>query len=128
MRRSLLRRLFFGETVTEKRERFAKDLDGQRPTPEQLRQLGLMARDALCEIRSRNREPEVVFALADAFHNLPLVMHDPRFSWSWLLVFLTTLERDFPDIGRRYVEVFDRIVGFKAEPAAAPDRPAPGAS
>jgi hypothetical protein len=121
VRRSLFRRLFFGETVSEKRERFAKSLDGQRPTPEQLRQLGLMAHDALCEIRARKREPEVVFALADAFHNLPCVMLDPRFSWSWLLVFLSALERDFPDVGCRYVEAFDRIVGFNAEPGAAPD-------
>jgi hypothetical protein len=99
--------------VNEKRERFAKSLDGQRPTPEQLQQLGLMAHAALCEIRARAREPEVVFALADAFHNLPLAMIDPRFSWSWLLVFLSALERDFPEVGRRYVEDFDRIVGFK---------------
>lgn len=116
MRRSLLRRLLFGETVNEKRERFAKSLDCQRPTPEQLRQLGLMAHDALCEIRVRNHEPEMVFALADAFHNLPSVMLAPQFSWSWLLVFLSTLERDFPDVGRRYMEAFDRIVGFGPEP------------
>jgi hypothetical protein len=100
--------------VNEKRERFARSLDGQLPTPEQLQQLGRMATSAMCEIRGRAHEPEVVFALADAFHNLPTVMVSPRFSWSWLLIFLSALARDFPDVGRRYVEDFDRIVGFKA--------------
>jgi hypothetical protein len=118
---SLFRRILWGATVQERRERFAKSLDGRLPTPEQHRQLGRMAADAFMEIRARNREPELVFALADAFHCLPAVMHEAGFSWSWLLIFLAALERDFPEVGRRYMAAFDRVVGFDAEPGAAAD-------
>jgi hypothetical protein len=118
---SLIRWLLFGATVQERRERFAKSIDGKLPTPEQLRLLGQMAADAFVEIRARNREPELVFSLADAFHCLPTVMHEPGFSWSWLLIFLAALERDYPEVGRRYIAAFDRVVGFEAEPSDAVD-------
>jgi hypothetical protein len=111
----------FGASVQERRRQHARALDGRPPTPEQLRQLGRMVTDALTEIRARNREPEVVFALADAFHNLPWVIHHPQFSWSRLLIFLEALERDFPEIGHKYMVAFDQVVGFRAEPGAAPD-------
>ena len=108
-------------TVQERRERFAKSIDGQLPTPEQLCLLGRMAADALVEIRARSREPELVFALADAFHCLPAVMHELWFSWSYLLIFLVALEREFPEVGRRYIAAFDQVVGFKAEADPAAD-------
>jgi hypothetical protein len=119
--RSLIRRLLFGATVQERRERFAKSIDGQLPTPEQHRLLGLMATHAFSDIRNFHREPELVFALADAFHNLPVVMHDPSFSWSLLLIFLDRLERDFPEVGSRYMAQFEKVIGFDATPAAPPD-------
>jgi hypothetical protein len=118
---SLFRRLLCGATVQERRERYAKSIDGHLPTPEQQRLLGRMAADAFVEIRARSREPDLVFALADAFHCLPAVMHEPGFSWSWLLIFLAALERDFPEVGRRYMAAFDAVVGFDAEPGAAAD-------
>lgn len=121
MVRSLIRRLLFGATVQERRERFAKSIDGQMPTPEQQQLLGRMAGAAFGEIRCRYREPELVFALADAFHNLPSVMHEPSFSWSWLLIFLDALERDFPEVGHRYMAAFDKVIGFETSPGAASD-------
>ena len=99
MRRSLLPKLIFGATVCERRHQHAKDLDGQLPTPDQLRQLGLMASDAFIQIRN-TRDIDLANALADAFHNVPVVVHSPEFSWSWLLVFLDGLEQLYPEIGR----------------------------
>src|SRR5262249_3948623 len=123
---SLLHRLIFGATVAERRREFAKALDGQLPTPEQMRRLGRMLGDALCEIRCRHRDPNLVFALADAFHCQPFVMFAPEFQWSWFLIFLEGLERQYPEVGRRYIEAFDEMVGFQAEPGTAPSRAAGG--
>ena len=102
--------------MQERRRDFAKALDGRLPTPEQMRQLGRMLGDALVEIRCRTRDPELVFALADAFHCLPDVMFTPEFQWSWFLIFLEGLERQYPEVGRRYIAAFDEVVGFRAEP------------
>jgi hypothetical protein len=113
---SFLRHLIFGATLHERRREFAKGLDGSLPTPEQMRRLGHMLEDALVEIRCRNRDPDLVFALADAFHCLPHVMFAPEFQWSWFLIFLEGLERLYPEIGRRYIAAFDEVVGFQAEP------------
>ena len=118
---SLLRRLIFGATVQERRRKFANALDGSLPTPEQMRQLGRMLGDALVEIRCRNRDPELVFALADAFHCLPSVMFAPEFQWSWFLIFLEGLERLHPEVGRRYIAAFDKVVGFQAVPGTTAD-------
>jgi hypothetical protein len=106
-------------TVQERRRAFAKALDGHLPTPEQMRRLGRMLGDALVEIRCRNRDPELVFALADAFHCLPAVMFAPGFRWSWFLIFLEGLERLYPEVGHRYIAAFDEVVSFQAEPGAA---------
>ena len=118
---SLLRPLIVGATVQERRREFAKALDGQLPTLDQMRQLGLMAGDAFIEIRCRTRDPELVFALADAFHCLPSVMFAAEFKWSWFLMFLEGLERLYPEVGRQYITAFDEVVGFRAEPNPAPD-------
>ena len=120
MLRSLIRRLIFGATVGERRRQHAKALDGRRPTAGQLRQLGRMASDAFIDIRN-TRDIDVANALADAFHNLPVVVYAPAFSWSWLLVFLDGLERLYPEYGQRYLAAFDEAVGFEAEPGAAAD-------
>jgi len=120
---SLLRRLIFGATVKERRREFAKALDGRLPTSEQLLQLGRMAADAFGEIRCYHRDPELVFALADAFHCLPSIMFAPEFQWSWFLIFLEGLERLYPEVGRRYIAAFDEVVGFPVEPGATADRP-----
>jgi hypothetical protein len=120
MRRSLFRWLIFGATVSERRQQHAKALDGRLPSPDQLRQLGRMAADAFVDIRN-TRDIDLANALADAFHNLPAVVHWPEFSWSWLLVFLNGLERLYPEVGRRYLAAFDQVVGFYAEPGAAAD-------
>jgi hypothetical protein len=82
-----------------------------------------MAADAFVAIRNYSRDPSLVFSVADAFHNLPTVVYSPHFSWSWLLIFLEALERDHPEVGCRFVADFDAIIGFSAEPSAAPDRP-----
>jgi hypothetical protein len=119
VKRSLICRLIFGATVSERRRQHAKALDGRLPTPEQLRQLGGLIASALTEIRAHCDKPRVVFALADAFHNLPRVMFAPEFSWSWALIFFEGLEREQPEIGRRYIEAFDTIMGFRAAPGAA---------
>lgn len=113
MGRSLIRRLMFGATVGERRQQHAKALDGKLPTPEQVRQLGRMASDAFIDIRN-TRDVDLANALADAFHNLPAVVHSPAFSWSWLLIFLVGLERLYPEVGRRYLAAFDEAVGFRA--------------
>jgi len=118
---SPLLRLIFGATVQERRREFAKALDGQLPTAEQMLQLGRMTGDAIIEIRCRTRDPDLVFALADAFHCLPSVMFAPEFKWSWFLLILEGLERLYPEVGRRYIAAFDEVVGFHAEPGAAPD-------
>jgi hypothetical protein len=107
--------LIFGATVQERRREFAKALDGRLPTPEQLRLLGRMLGEALIEIRSRHRDPDLVFALADAFHSQPFVMFAPEFQWSWFLIFLEGLERQYPEVGRRYVAAFDQVVGFQSD-------------
>ena len=113
MGRSMIRRLMFGATVGERRRQHAKALDGTLRTPEQLRQLGRMASDAFIDIRN-TRDIDLANALADAFHNLPVVAHSSAFSWSWLLMFLDGLERLYPEVGRRYVAAFDEAVGFRA--------------
>src|SRR5262245_59300899 len=92
--------MIVGAAMHERRRLFAKALDGQLPTPEQMSQLGRMAGDAFIEIRCRSRDPELVFALADAFHCLPSVMFATEFKWSWLLIFLEELERLYPEVGR----------------------------
>ena len=100
--------------MSDRRKLYAKSIDGQLPTPEQMRQLGQMAGNAFLEIRARTRDPDLVFALSDAFHCLPVVMHESSFSWSWFLIFLEELERQYPEVGGRYLSTFDEIVGFRA--------------
>lgn len=107
MWQSLFRRLF-GGTVSERRRQHALALNGRLPTPDQHRQLDQMAADAFLDIRN-TRDIDLANALADAFHNLPVVVHSPGFSWSWLLVFLDGLERLYPEVGRRYLVAFDRV-------------------
>ncbi len=113
MERSLIRRMIFGATVQERRQQHAKALNGLLPTPDQLRQLGRMAADVFVDIRI-TRDIDLANSLADAFHNLPVVVYSPQFSWSWLLVFIDGLERLYPEVGQRYIEAFDEIVGFRA--------------
>jgi hypothetical protein len=115
---SLLRRLFFGATVQERRRKFAKSLDGRLPTPKHLRQLGRMLHDAFCEIRSHRDDLDLVSALADTFHSQPFVMFSPEFQWSWLRMFLEGLERQYPKVGQQSIYAFDEMVGFQAEPGS----------
>jgi hypothetical protein len=85
---SFLHRLIFGVTVRKRHREFAKVLDGQLPTPEQQLRLGQMAADAFVDLRCCHRDPELVFALADAFHCLPSILIARQFRWSWQLIFL----------------------------------------
>ena len=105
-----------------RRREFAKARDGQLPTPEQMSMLARMLGDAFCDIRCCSEDPNLVHALADAFHSQPYVMFSPDFQWSWLLVFLEGLERQYPEVGLRYITAFDKIWGFQAEPSATADR------
>lgn len=118
MARSLIRRLIFGETMQERRRQHAKALDRQPPTPDQLRQLGRMTAETFVDIRN-TRDIDLANALADAFHNLPVEVHSPQFSWARLLMFLEGLERRYPEVGRRYIAAFDGIVGFTPDTSSA---------
>lgn len=72
-----------------------------------------MASDAFILIRDSTRDPRLVFFVADAFHNLPAVVHSPRFRWSWLLNFLEGLEREYPAVGGQFLTAFDEVIGFR---------------
>jgi hypothetical protein len=113
MLESLFGRLW-GSVTRDRRERFVESIEGQPPNPDQLRALAKMVADAFLTIRSQGHDADLAFAVADAFHNLPVVMHDPRFSWSMLLHYLRELEREFPEVGGRFIASFDEIVGFRA--------------
>jgi hypothetical protein len=110
----------FGATVQEQRRQHAKALDGTLPTPEQLQKLGRMSADAFLDIRNYSRNQGLVFALADAFHNLPAVVYSSQFKWSWLLVFLEVLERDYPEVGRKFIADFDEITGLQSASHTVP--------
>ncbi|WP_149110298.1 hypothetical protein [Limnoglobus roseus] len=109
--------------MSERRRRHAECLDGRLPTPEQYRQLIDLTADAFTAIRSFCDQPVVVFALADAFHNLPRMAVAPEYSWSWALMYFERLARDHPEVGDWYLTAFDRIMGFDAEPVSLPDPP-----
>ena len=78
-----------------------------------MRLLSRIAYRAFVDIRARALDPKLVFALADALHNLPIVMYEPTFNWSWVLMFLEDLERAYPDVGSRYLAAFDEAIGFR---------------
>lgn len=103
---------------SERRRGFAKSMDGSLPSPQQMQMLGRMTMDALLAIRGNSQKPSLVFAVADAFHNLPESMFEPTFKWSSLLMFLEGLERECPDLGRRFLADFDAIIGFKVDESA----------
>lgn len=114
LRHSILGRIFFGYTMNELRQRHSKSLEGQLPNPDQRRQLDSMMRCAFLDIRN-TRDIDLSIALADAFHNLPEMVHAPWFSWSYLLIFLIGLEKLYPEIGRNYLAMFDKVVGFDSK-------------
>jgi hypothetical protein len=106
-------KLLSGGTVRERREQFAKSLDGQQPTPEQMKLLGQMIQNAFLMIRSDASDSNLVFALSDAFHNLPRDMFEPNFSWYWLAGSLHGLEQKHPVVGQTFLTMLDRAMGFK---------------
>jgi len=82
-------------------------------TAEQRRELCQLLVEVLIEIRWRawHGESEQVGDLADAVHNLPLVMYEPTFSWSWCRDYLQHYQEKYPQRGdfTDYVGMVERI-------------------
>ena len=71
---------------------------GPPPTDEQRRLLCEMIYRAFVEMRMLgwSGNTEQAADLADAFHNLPLVMYRDDFSWSFFRHFLVTYQTKYP--------------------------------
>jgi hypothetical protein len=71
---------------------------GPPPTDEQRRLLCEMMYRAFIEMRilGWGGKSEQAADLADAFHNLPIVMYRSDFSWSFFRHFLDTYQRKYP--------------------------------
>lgn len=122
-----IRRILRIPTIDERRVEYLKaHLEGRRPTPEQGMSLIRLICMAFVWIRSRPESPAVVFAIADAFHNLPGEMFSENFSWCRTLEVLLCLKQQAPDVGAIFLDEFDDIVGFSHPSAITHDAPADG--
>lgn len=99
--------------MQQRRRQLAKSLDGQLPTVEQSQQLQKMIMDAFVAIRNC-QDILVAKAIADAFHNLPIMMLSPDFCWSVQLMYFEVLESRYPAIGRHSIAAYDQILGFRS--------------
>lgn len=96
----------------EQRRAFVKSRDGQLPSPRQLRLLGRMSAEAFVYIRSRSRDHQIVFAIAEAFQSVTIEIYRDRFRWSSLLSVLERLSHLESKIGTHFLQTFDKIIGF----------------
>lgn len=80
------------------------------PDETQRRALCALARRPLRPARSDGAvAPSRPQALADAFHNLPVVMLSDGFRWDWFRQELETYAARYPEGGAHYLRAFDTI-------------------
>ncbi|QDU29340.1 hypothetical protein ETAA8_44490 [Anatilimnocola aggregata] len=85
--------------------------------------LGAMTMDAFLCIQNCCDDSEAVFAVADAFHNLPAISFSSHFRWSYVLMMLENLEQVQPTIGGHYLAEFDKVIGSCSTSQKAPSHP-----
>ncbi len=96
--------------------RWRNHMDVRRPTEKQILLLDEMLTCALSEIRSLAMagNAEQAAALADAFHNLPVVMHSEQFSFVHFRQDLDRYVRSYPfSEGKStydYLEMYQRVL------------------
>jgi len=81
------------------------------PTRRQQARLGRLLHEALLEMRQHGwgGRSEQATALADACHNLPLMMFSPRFDWAYARAEFEAYQARFPRRGMDYLQVLYAI-------------------
>ena len=82
----------------------------------QKQKLSAMVGDALTEIRASGRDGKLsqATALADAFHNVPVMMWTAHFSLGWFRRTLESYHRSFPTGG--YVDHLQQLSKIESMP------------